>query len=146
MGMPVENVVVDGVRFQITLLDAVTARRLYLRLVKSIAPGLASLAKAFSANKSDGAEMAPEEEAELMTALADIVAGLDVQLFDDLCDAFAAATIIPRDDGSTLRLQPAFGAYFAGKYTFMIKWLLAALSANKFLDFLPGNFDRASEG
>lgn len=128
--LPTVEATVDGTRFQITLLDAVTARKLYLRLLKSIAPGLAGLAKVSSVN----------DESAMLTAFADIVAGLDVDLFEDLCNVMAESTRIPSNDGSTVKLSAVFGGFFAGKYTMMVQWLVAALSANEFLDFLPANF------
>lgn len=135
-GLPVVECCVEGVNYQVTLLDAVSARQLYLRLLKSIAPGLAGLASL--SDKSS--------EIALLSAFADIVAGLDVKLFDDLCNAMAASTRIQNPDGSTTVLGAVFGIYFAGKYNHLIQWLVACLNANKFLDFLPGGLLNGNPG
>ena len=139
MALPVVDAVVEGTRFQITVLDAVMGRRLYLRLLKAVAPGLAKLAKL--AGLKDH-----EDESAMLGALASAIESLDVQLFDDLCEAMAAGTRMPRDDGSSVALAPVFGVFFAGKYNLLMQWLLAALNANKFLDFLPESFAHGSAG
>jgi hypothetical protein len=127
--LPVVESVVDGIRFQITMLDAVSARGLFFRLAQSVAPGLAKLAQVASA----------DDESAVLSAIADTIVGLDVKLFDELCTVMSESTRIPSNDGSTVKLSAVFGGYFAGKYVLMIKWLVACLNANKFLDFLPGN-------
>ena len=136
MALPVVDVVVEGTRFQITVLDAVTGRRLYLRLLKAVAPGLAKLA-----GLKD-----QEDESAMLGALAGAIENLDENLFDDLCNALSANTRMPQDNGSTISLGPVFGVYFAGKYNFLMLWLLAALNANKLLDFLPESFAHGSAG
>lgn len=135
--LPTVDFEVAGIRYQTTLLDAVTGRKLYLRILKAAAPGLAKLAD--GEDKSGVAEL-------FAVALAEVIGSIPEDLFDDLCNTFAASTIIPRQNGITkLSDKEVFGAHFAGKYKDLTDWFIACMKANKFLDFLSAISDRVKD-
>lgn len=134
MALESKEFVVGGVRYSTTVLDAVTGRRLYLRVVKAAAPGLEKLAGA------DG-----DTTSAMLGMVAGVLDGLEVQLVDDLCNAFGDVTVICSGDKRVKLSQEVFGQHFAGKYKDLTEWLLECLKANKFLDFLSGSFDLAKD-
>jgi hypothetical protein len=126
---------VGGVRYRTTVLDAVTGRRLYLRILKAAAPGLKGMA---DAKDKDTASV-------MLGLVAEVLGNLDEQLFDDLCDVLGGVSVICQGDKQVKLTGDVFGMHFAGKYEDLTNWLLECLKANKFLDFLSGTFGHASD-
>jgi hypothetical protein len=127
-GLPLAEFVVDGNRYRATALPAIAGRKLYLRVLKAAAPGLAVIAGA-----KDG-----DADSAVLGLIATVVQNLDVQLFDDLCDQMAAQTVLLESDRQ-IPLSSVFEVHFSARYQPMVQWLLECLKVNKFLDFLPGN-------
>ncbi len=122
--LPTKEFVVCGTKYKTTLLDAVTGRGLYLRVVKAAAPALEKLAGT------------GEGEAKLLAVAGAILENLPTNLLDDLCDTFGESTVVLRQGGETKLDKSAFGLHFAGKYKEIALWLKECLNANNFLDFL----------
>jgi hypothetical protein len=120
---------VDGITYRHTVLDAKRGRRLYYRLVQSLAPTLNSL----DISKTDSPVLFLSRF--IMSALA----GLGPELFDDLCDACAETTFVLKSNGED-NLAKVFGMHFAGRYSSLMKWLVETVRLNGWLDFLEESF------
>lgn len=121
---------VDGQNYVTTQLSAIEGRRIFLRLVKAIAPALDSL--------PNGKEKDAELEQKLLVAAGNVLATLDENLFDALCATFGHSTQHKTDDNRTVTLDPGyFGMHFAARYVSMVKWLMECCKANGLFDFLP---------
>ena len=113
--------------YKLTALDAVTGRRIYLRLVKILAPGLAKLPTLKDADSTD----------KLLAVVVGSLDQIDEATLDAFCDAFGQCTELIVDDKTRVTLSgPAFGEHFCGRYAAMTQWLLESIKVNKFIDFL----------
>ena len=125
-------------KYVTTQLDAVTGRRIFLRLVMAVAPVLERLDVK---GKSDEAK-----ETAFMSAVASALASLDEDLLDTLCEVFGAVTRHVVKPGQEMPLDKGyFGLHFAARYVEMTKWLLECCRANGLLSFLPASSRKSSE-
>jgi hypothetical protein len=114
---------INGRTYKTTVLDAYANRGLYLRIVKSITPAL---------EKYEGLKT----EAGWAKLVGAVLAGLDVGLFEDLCDVFGSATVVV-EAKAEVQLSPAvMGQHFAKRYSSMLTFVYKCCQANGFLDFL----------
>lgn len=126
MPRPVTDVHIDGFQYKITALPATEGRRLYLALIKVLAPGLEKLPSLKDAKSAD----------KILALVSGSIEGLDIHTLDDFCETFGRHCEIIRGQNA-MTISPAeFGEHFSGRYAAMTKWLLECIKANKFLDFL----------
>jgi len=127
MPRPVTTVKIADSTYRITALSATEGRKIYLKLAKILAPGLAKLPSLKDANNVD----------KLLGVVVGSLDSLDEDTLDLFCEAFGKATELVVSDKQQITLEPgAFGEHFCGKYADMTRWLIECIKANKFIDFL----------
>lgn len=127
MSRPVTTVKIQGNTYKITALPATEGRRIYLKLAKILAPGLAKLPSLKDASNVD----------KLLGVVVGSLDGLDEDTLDQFCEAFGNSTEWVVSDKQQITLAPAaFGEHFCGQYAAMTQWLVECIKANKFIDFL----------
>lgn len=127
MARPTITTRIGDTNYRITALSATEGRRVYLRLIKVLAPGLAKLPSLKDAENGD----------KLLGVVIGSLDGLDEGTLDMFCELFGKASEIQTGDNTWVTLADgAFGEHFAGKYGEMTQWLIACIKANKFIDFL----------
>lgn len=127
MGRPVTTTHIGDHNYRITALSATEGRRIYLALIKVLAPGLAKLPSLKDAANSD----------KLLGVVVGSLDGLDERTLDMFCDAFGKSSEVQTGENQWVTLESgAFGEWFAGRYADMTKWLIECIKANKFIDFL----------
>ncbi len=114
---------ISGVDYHVTTLGAIEGRKVYVQLMKALAPGLKS-------SKTED-------------FLSNVLMNLDEAVVVDLSDRFARVTTV--DVGGALRpcLKDIFDLHFAGKYSEMTQWLMFCLEVN-FGDFLGAALQKMS--
>ncbi len=114
--MPLETKTksISGVDYSVTTLGATEGRKVYVQLMKALAPGL----------KAGHAE----------DFLSNVLTELDEDVVAAMSDRFARTTTVQIGDRAPY-LKDIFDLHFAGKYGDMTKWLLFCLEVN-FGDFL----------
>jgi len=124
--LPVKEWTTDGVTFKTTLLDAVSGRKLALRVVQAMAPAL----KNMGSDTKDGAAL-------MASMFAEVLGNLSPELYDELCQGFFDTTVMPRAGGEdALKGETAGAYYFAGKYDMLLRCVWEWCKANGFLGFL----------
>lgn len=126
MSRPTTDVTIDQYTYHITALPATEGRRLYLALIKVLAPGLERLPSLKDAKSAD----------KVLALVAGALEGLEPHTLDDFCDTFGKSCEVVRGNQRVTLDPAAFGEHFAGRYTAMTRWLIACVQANKFIDFL----------
>ena len=110
MAVETKEHVIGEYAYQIQMLGAALGKKVFMRLVRVVAPAV---------------------EAESVAKFAELLT--DEQL-DFLCDTFAKVTqFSPVDDPSkqfALSTKGLFDSHFAGKYGEMMKWLWACIETN----------------
>jgi hypothetical protein len=122
-GFEVVKFEIDGRVYKTTVLDAYANRGLYLRIVKSITPAL---------EKYEGLKT----ESGWAKLVGAVLAGLDVGLFEDLCDVFGSATVVVEAKAEVTLTPEVMGIHFAKRYSSMLSFIYKCCQANGFLDFL----------
>lgn len=123
---------VDGQSYSTSQMSAVDGRKVFLRLVKAVAPALDKL----DFSKSTDAD---QREQSMLKAAASVLASLDEELLELLCEEFGSRTVHVINPTKTPQMDRVyFGPHFAGRYVQMTKWLLECCKANGLLSFLPG--------
>lgn len=122
---------IDGVMYEVTQLDALKGRRVFVRFAKIVAPVLTTLKTA----KGDEEQLLAGVLAQLFTSVSED----DVDFF---CDAFAPSTRLLKD-GKKPRLSDAFAFHFAGNYAALLQWLAFCVEVNfgSFFPSQPGKSD-----
>lgn len=122
-----KEIEVEGVKFRLTMLDAVVGRRLFVRLLKVLGPAARAL-----------------EEGSSLSMVASLAGGalesLPPELLDELCDLFARQTQLVLDGREPFLDQAkdgpdSFKRFFAGRYMLLLSWVWANLEYN-YADFL----------
>ncbi len=125
--LPVVEWTTDGVKFKTTLLDAVSGRKLALRVVQAMAPALKNIS---SVDLKDGTAL-------MASMFAEVLGNLSPDLYDELCQNFFDTTVMPRAGGEdSLKGETAGAYYFAGKYDLLMRCVWEWCKANGFLGFL----------
>lgn len=130
-GFEVVKFTIDGKTYKTTVLDAYQNRGLYLRIVQQVAPALDKLD--LTALKGD---KPGERETALMKMAAAAIGGVDVRLFEELCDVFGAATVLVEPKGEVQLDAAMMGLHFAKRYSALLQWVIQCCKANGFFDFL----------
>ncbi len=123
--MPVQTKTfeVDGDQYEITQLGAKQGRKLWLKLLHSIAPAIKELSKS---------EVKTLDKSVVLAALSAAIENLDDATTEALYEAYGATcTVLIRETGNTPNLTGAvFDQHFAAKYVSMSKWLWECTSYN----------------
>jgi len=116
----VKRVVIGKHEYELTQLGAVEGRRLWVKVLKLLAPAIKELAVAGKLN-----------EAALAMAVGTVIEDLDENIFVDFCKAFTARTRLRTDADQWPEMTEAmFDLHFAGRYIDMTKWLGECLLFN----------------
>lgn len=127
MARPVTTTRIGEHQYRITALSANEGKRIYLRLIKVLAPGLAQLPTLKDAANVD----------KLLGVVTGSLDGLDEATLDMFCETFGKATELQVSNDQWITLEPAaFGEHFCGRYGDMTRWLIECIKANRFIDFL----------
>lgn len=121
---------VSGKKYETDMLPATEGRILSLRLIKAMVPALEHIEF-----KKD---LKPEEkEKAFVDAAVSVIANLDDELLDMLCDKLGDRTRHVVDSTHKPKMDKSFFAlHFAGRYFEMYTWLFEVCKANGFLGFL----------
>lgn len=131
-GLPTKRVTLDGVAFEITALPGTRGYALWLRLLKTIGPGLEGVGSA------DGAEAA------MLKAMGGALSALSLEDAEHVRSEFAQFSCVesPAGSGKMPRVADVFDMFFAGKPKLVGKWMFECLKLN-FADFLDASFTSA---
>lgn len=121
ISLPTKTVQIDEFTYTITTLDAVSARRIWVRLFKAIGAG---------------AESAASDEAGVMRFLSRVVQALPEDLVEEMADTYARSCTVHYPKGE-LKVAQVFGMHFAGRPAHYGRWLVECSKVN-FADFLDG--------
>lgn len=119
--------------YEVTQLDAVRGRRVFVRFAKLMMPALSEASAAASEAKQGAAgEVQGVAAGRFLKALervADAVTEEDVEFF---CEHFAPSTAVRGGQyGSKApQLESVFALHFAGEYLGMMEWLLFCFEVN----------------
>lgn len=137
---------IDGEQYKITQLGAIEGRKLLVRLLKTLAPLIGQLKIDTSKAKSGvvASLMDSQVETFVFPAIANFLSEIDDQLFEELCNKFAAnCEVRQMGDGGERWPQlnaangQVFDDHFSGRYGLMLRWFIKCLAVNGG-DFLPG--------
>lgn len=117
-----KDVVVDGVKYSFTQLGAVNGRKLWLKLLKALAPAIADLA---------GMESLDEKA---IGAVVTLVQGLDESTHELLCEELGKSCRFHEGENRPL-VSDFFDFHFAGRYWQMELWIVEGVTFN-FASFL----------
>jgi hypothetical protein len=120
------KVTVDGFEYTLQALDTVKARKVLFKVMGALAPVLQALAKAQS-----------EPEQALAQAASALVEHLPESAYAELCDVFAANTIVELPDGRSPQLKDVLRFHFSRRLSAEARWLFECCKFN-FADFLDG--------
>lgn len=122
MHLPIKTVTIDGVEYEITTLDAIKARRIWVRLVKALGPGIEAAA----------ASDAPQEAG--LKLLGATLERLPDDLLGEIADVFGESCTVSLE-GRKPTVASVARFHFAGRPLHWSKWLLECAKVN-FADFL----------
>lgn len=110
--------------YEVTQLDAVRGRSVFLRFAKLIAPGAGDVVE----------NTGEETNTRIVKALAKIVQNVSEEDLNVFCDVFSQSTClqVTGDDGRMRapKLKETFNLHFAGNYDEMIQWLYFCFEVN----------------
>jgi hypothetical protein len=109
-----ESVTINGTKYELQQLGALQARRVLVRLGQVLSAPIARLA-----NIDGGLDLTA-----IAGAVADALKGLDPDVLDEVCNAFAVASLVVIGPGQKAELAILFDDHFAGKTeSDMLLWL-----------------------
>ncbi len=127
-----ETRLIGEYEYEVTQLDAVRARRVFLKLSQLVAPVFAEVAaaRATSDGKDEG-----QTQAAFITAIAKLSNSMTPEDLDFFCDQFASSTcVVMSDDGGKRRapkLTEIQKLHFIGeRFTDQFAWLAFCLEVN----------------
>lgn len=123
-----KTVEIDGVTYEIQVLDAIKGFRLYVKLLNSAGGALADLG---NLKTSSPGELA-------MRAMGAVLANVTPEFAEELRSTFAASCAVVLEGGKKPQVKDVFITHFRGRYAHMTKWILECAKAN-FADFLAGD-------
>jgi hypothetical protein len=132
-----ESKIIGDTEYAVTQLDAIRARRVFLRLAKLLAPLAAELGDTDKGVSNE----------KLFRALAGAVRAATDEDVDYFCDQFAAATDVVQGSKSP-KLSTIFALHFVGdRFADMFDWLLFCFEVNfgSFFDKLGVTLDTSAE-
>lgn len=126
MSTPLPNAIksINGREYDTTLLDAVKARAVFLRLAKVLGSG----ASAASGNVAKGTWAAS------VAGMAGAIERLSEEDLAYFSDTFALVSTVQVEGGSRLSVRDVYPIHFAGKMREMFEWLLFCFESN-YADF-----------
>lgn len=128
LDLPKQEVTIDGVKFQIGMLDAVTGSRLAVRLQNTLGTALRGVRDA------DGGAV--------IQLAGGVLEHVTPELLSELVDTFGAQCRVETEPGKMPVVKDVFAQFFAGRYLLMYRWLYECLRVN-FADFLSeGTIDK----
>ncbi len=138
MSLTTETKQIGAHTYEVTQLNAIKGRGVFVRFVKLIAPAADALADTGNA----------DQNARLAKALASVVANITDEDMNFFCEAFAPATclVVTDDNGKTRRpgLKDLFALHFASNYGDMMAWLYFCLEVNFGSFFAAAGLRRAT--
>ncbi len=109
--------------YEVQQFGAKQGRRILVKVFKLLGPALGEAA---------GADKGQTDGATISALLRSASESVDVDLFDEVCDAFAQCTRVHLDDKRAPKLDDDdnFDQVFAGNYAEMFQWLAFAFEVN----------------
>lgn len=121
MGLKTEAKTIGAYTYKVTALNALDGRKVFVRLVKMVGPGL-------SAYKAS-----PDMASALTQGMGALISALSEEDVEHLCNKLSASTEVSGGDYGEKRrpqLDGVFLTHFAANYFEMIEWLIFALEVN----------------
>lgn len=120
LDLPKTEVTIDGTKFQIGMLDAITGSRLAVKLQNALGAAIRN------AQDSKGVELA---------LVGGVLETVTPELMSELCTTFGRQCRVETEPGKMPVVADVFSQFFAGRYWLMYRWLWECLRLN-FADFL----------
>lgn len=124
VALPVVEVEIDGLKYEIRTLDATKGFPLYCKLFNKAGEVMSGAGKL----DGSGTDLA-------LGMLGKALQALSPELVAELIKVFGATSFVTLENGKQ-KVGDVFMFHFAGKYGHMMSWLFACAKAN-FADFLP---------